>query len=552
MTDQPTLIYLEADDEITAVVRRVRAAGPGRVVIVAPGRSRATSSAVALRLLARAAAGDEREIAVVGDELTRSLAGEAGLTAYRSVDDARSATAAVPAEPAPSQHATIHVVRGPAADDTAPTLAAVAAADTQTRPVRLAPPRGAQPAPQPGPSRRPRPAGPARRPVRRAANPLVAVLGIAGAFVVIAAVLGAMFLPAATVAITPRSEQVGPVDYTITIEDARRTAGTVTETATVTASGSYAIEAAATGVVVFRNFNIVPIEVPAGTPVGVDDDVVFATTGPVVVPEGSLTGEGTIAGGEASVGIAAAAIGPDSNVGAEAIDTILDEDVRNRLRGFRQNRARLVVNPEPTTGGVATTGLEITQADVDAATQQLRDALTAGLETALEGSDAGLFADPVEPAEPVITIPDGLVGTRDQAEVQINGELAYDRLTIDESDVEARAQERFVNDASVLPAGTQLLTDAIDVRIGGVTRLGDALAVDVTVTGRATTSVSRDEVVQGIIGLSESEAEAALAALGQADVTLWPGWVSTVPDREWRIEVDISGIEEPMAEPSPS
>ena len=64
--------------------------------------------------------------------------------------------------------------------------------------------------------------------------------------------------------------------------------------------------------------------------------------------------------------------------------------------------------------------------------------------------------------------------------------------------------------------------------------------------------MSREEVVQGIIGLSESEAEAARAALGQADVTLWPGWVSTVPDREWRIEVDISGIEEPMAEPSPS
>ena len=201
MTDQPTLIYLEADDEITAVVRRVRAAEPGRVVIVAPGRSRATSSAVALRLLARAAADDEREIAVVGDELTRSLAAEAGLTAYRSVDDARLATAPASDGPAPAQHATIHVVRGPAADDTAPTLAAIAAADTETRPVRLAPPRRDQPAPQPGPSRRPRPARRARRPVRRAANPLVAVLGIAGAFVVIAAVLGAMFLPAATVAI---------------------------------------------------------------------------------------------------------------------------------------------------------------------------------------------------------------------------------------------------------------------------------------------------------------------------------------------------------------
>jgi hypothetical protein len=353
------------------------------------------------------------------------------------------------------------------------------------------------------------------------------------------------------VAITPRSEQVGPVDYTITIDDARRTAGTVTETATVTASGSYAIEAAATGTVVFFNFNFVPVEVAAGTFVAAGEQA-FATAAAITVPPGDLTDEGTIQAGEQAVNVTAAAVGPAANVDAQAIDEVLDDQTARRLRGFPRNTQRLVTNPEPTTGGVATTGVEITQADVDAATQHLRDALTTGLESALEGTDDGLFADPVEPAEPVITIPDGLVGTRDQAEVQISGELAYDRLTIDESDVEARAQERFVNDASVLPAGTQLLTDAIDVRIGDVTRQGDALAVDVTVVGRAMTSVSRDEVVQGIIGLSETEAEAALAALGQADVTLWPGWVSTVPDREWRIEVDISGIDEPIVEPSPS
>ncbi|HJP72389.1 MAG TPA: hypothetical protein VJ975_11770 [Candidatus Limnocylindria bacterium] len=551
MSDQPTLIYLEADDEITAVVRRVRAADAGRVVIVAPGRSRATSSAVALRLLARAAADDEREIAVVGDELTRPLAVEAGLTAYRSVDDARSATAPASDEPAPARHAAIHVVRGRAAEDTAPTLATIPTAETETRPVAIPAPHRERPTPQPGPARRPRPTRVARRPDRRSPNALVAVLGIAGAFIVIAAVLGAMFLPAATIAITPRSEPVGPVEYTITVEDPQRTTGTVTETATVTASGSYAIEAAATGTVVFFNWNFVPVEVEAGTFVAAGEQA-FATAAAITVPAGDLTGEGTIQAGEQAVNVTAAAVGPAANVAAAAINEVLDDQTARRLRGFPRNTQPLVTNPEPTTGGVATTGVEITQADVDAATQQLRDALTTGLETALEGTDVGLFADPAEPAEPVITIPEGLVGTRDQAEAEISGELAYDRLTIEESDVEARAQERFVNDASVLPDGTQLLTDAIEVRIGDVTRQGDALAVQVTVSGRATTSVSREEVVQGVIGLSEAEAEAALAPLGQAEVTLWPGWVSTVPDRDWRIEVEISGVEEPIAEPSPS
>jgi hypothetical protein len=272
----------------------------------------------------------------------------------------------------------------------------------------------------------------------------------------------------------------------------------------------------------------------------------------ITVPSGDLTGEGTIQAGEQTVNVTAAAIGPAGNVAADAINEILDEQTARRLRGFPSNRQPLVVNPEPTAGGVATTGVEITQADVDAAVQGLRDALSAGLETALEGTDAGLFADPAEPAEPVITGSDGLVGTRDQAEAEISGELAYDRLTADPDEVKARAQERFATDASVLPDGTELLTDAIEVVIGAVTRQGDALAVEVTVAGRATTSVSREEVTQSIIGLSEAQAEAALAPLGRADVTLWPGWVSTVPDREWRVEVAISGVEEPIVAPSPS
>ena len=52
------------------------------------------------------------------------------------------------------------------------------------------------------------------------------------------------------------------------------------------------------------------------------------------------------------------------------------------------------------------------------------------------------------------------------------------------------------------------------------------------------------------IGLSADEAVVALADLGTATVDLWPGWVTTVPDSDWRIDVEISGIDE--VEPGPS
>ncbi len=532
MSESPALIYLEADDEITAVVRRVRAADPGRVVIVAPGRSRATSSAVALRLLARAGEEDGRDVAVVGDALTRSLAAEAGLTTYASVEDARAAIPAVAGDPTEIRHAAIHVVRGPVTEETAPVEVTRATDDTETRPV--------------GVIRSPRPIS-ARR--RRRVAPLVAVLAAAGAILVAAAVAAAMVLPAATIRLVPQSSIVGPLAYRIPVSNPERIEGTVSETAVVTASGTYAIQAAATGTVVFRNFNIVPVEIPAGTRVAAGD-VTFATGAAVVAPPGALTGEGTIAAGEVAVGAGAEAIGPVGNVAAEAIDTILDQQTRNRLRGFPQNEARLVLNPEATAGGIDTTGAEITQADVDAAVAVLRETLATRVTEELDGTDDGLFADPVEPAEPVITVPEGLVGTRDQPQAEITGELVYERLLVDEEDVEADARERFAADDGALPDGHELLDDATQVTLRRIERDGDRLEVAVSVRGRSARVPDRSEVLARAIGLSADEAEVALADLGTATVDLWPGWVATVPDSDWRIDVEISGIDE--VEPVPS
>lgn len=517
MSDAPTLLYLEADDEITAVVRRVRAADPGRVVIVAPGRSRATSSVVALRLLARAGEEDGRELSIVGDGLTRSLAAEAGLIAYRSVEDARLAAPTPTDEAVMPRHAAIHVVRGPATEDSAPTVAAapIVSAETQARPVsrvRKAAPR------------------------RRRAVPLVAVLATAGAVLLTGVVAAGTILPAATIRITPRSEAIGPAPYRIAIEDPERINGTVTETAAVTATGTYAIQAPATGIVILRNWNVRPVQVEAGTLVAAGLQA-FETTDTVTVQRGTLTPEGTILAGEESVTVVARAVGTDANVGAQAIDQVLSEAAAAELRGFPDNPARLVFNPEATSGGVDTTGIEISQADVDAAVTTLREALEAGVSDELEETDSLRFADAVQAPEPVITGTDGLVGTRDQAE--ITGELAYDRLTVEADAIIARARERFQGDADLVEDGQELLSDTTEVEIGEVERQGDALVVAVTVTGRAAVVPNAEAIIERVIGLSPDEAETALADLGEAEVTLWPGWVASVPDGDWRITVEI-------------
>ncbi|HEY6609130.1 MAG TPA: hypothetical protein VI277_08050, partial [Candidatus Limnocylindria bacterium] len=97
------------------------------------------------------------------------------------------------------------------------------------------------------------------------------------------------------------------------------------------------------------------------------------------------------------------------------------------------------------------------------------------------------------------------------------------------------------SDASLVPPGWQLIRDATHVVLGEVARVGDGLTVQVTVSGRATPIIERDAVISLVVGSSARDAEAALAELGSATVELWPFWVGTVPDREWRIEFDVLG-----------
>jgi len=552
VSDEPTLLYLEADDEITAVVRRVRDAAPGRVIIVAPGRSRATSSAVALRLLAR----EDREIVVVGDALTRSLAVEAGLASYANVDDARRAA---PGDQPPAEEphqATISIVRG-GSDDTPPALplatpttsAAGDGRDAETRPVPVIrePPTPAVPTERraPGPRTRRRPgARPARRASALGIGLLLAALAGVG-------VSGAALLPSAVIEITPAGVEVGPRTYEITM-DAERRSGTAEATATVTATGTYTTQTAASGTVVLYNWTFFPVAVPAGTFVAAGEQA-FATQADVVVPRGRLTGAGTILAGDVEVAVLAAAVGPAANVEAGTIDTVVNEAIDLRLGGVPENPERRVDNPAPTAGGVDATGPEITQADVDAAVAALREQLDAQVADALPGEDPALLAVRPEPAEAVIDGLDGLSGTRDQATAEIAGSLAWEVVVAERDLAITDAEAALLDDPDAVPTDHVLVADSIRVSLGEPRLDGTALTVPAEVTATAVPAIDERAVRDRVAGLTGEEARAALADIGTTEVTFWPGWVGTVPALDWRVEVRVLGGDaDPTIEPSPS
>ena len=514
----PQLLYLEPDDEITTVIRRLRGADAGRVVLVAPGRSRATSSVVALRLLARAAADTGRSLALVADASTRALAGEAGVAAFASVADATSQTPS-PAEPIAPTRAPIHVVRGAGSvRGQSPKAPPPTDGLDETMAVHLPPP-----VPPTGGS-------------RRRGGSLIPRWPWLAALLIVALAVGAALLPGATVTITPATTPVGPISIPVTVDVAGHVAAEVGSTKPGTATGERLEQVAASGVVTFFNFNTVAVEVPRGTHVSVAGATAFVTLERIVVPRGKLTGA-PIDPGEKSVAVGAVVPGVDGNVAGGAIDTIDDESVRLFLRGFAEVQDRLVTNPDPTAGGAETSHPVIQQEDVDAVVAAIEADLRAQVDAVLAGDADRLYAAASAEEVPNIDVPDDLVGKEDQETFELSGKLTFDRAYGSRAQAEAASRSAFVTLGDEVPPGTAIVADSIEVDLGPATLVGERLDVTTSVTAAAAAEIDQAQVPDRIAGLTVEEAKAELADLGEIEIDLWPPWVDKLPVLEFRIEV---------------
>jgi hypothetical protein len=526
-TDQ--LLYLESDDEITSVVRRLREADALRVVLVASGRSKPTNSVVALRLLAQVAAEEGREVALVADAAARSLAGEAGIPAFASVADA-SAEDAVALDPAPPRRAPIHVVRG---DPVAPVAATSLPDAVPPSPERdrSAETQAVPLPPVPHPAPRPRPALRGlrlRRLPRAALGALVALLLLAGALL-------AAVAPAATIVIEPATTDIGPVSYAVPVERAGSDIGEVQATLPGAATGVHTDPSPASGVVKFLNWNTVDVEVPAGTLVAAGE-VQFRTLATIVVDNGLLGFP--IDPGEETVAAEAVTPGPAGNVAAEAIDFIVDDVVRGRLRGFPNNPRELVINEQPTTGGSLNEEPEVTQEDVDRVLAALRTELEQALADRLEDDPSRVYG-PVAAGELQVEIPDDLVGRIGEAQFELTASMTYDRPYASGDTVREAVREELLADASVRPEGSEILPESVSIDVGQAVLDGSDLRVSAVVRARAARSVDRAAVIETVKGLTADEVLAALDGFGDVSLKLWPDWVKQVPGLDWRIDVQV-------------
>jgi hypothetical protein len=524
MTDQPRLLYLEPDEEITSVVRRLRETDATRVVLVVPGRSRATASAVGLRLLASFAAEAGRDLALVADASTRALAAEAGIAVFATVADVSAGT--VSAEAPGPPRAPIHIVRGAgstsAAAAPAPSAAEAlapavrSASSDETVLVRLPPPEPKQ-----------RPGRVAGRPPRvRAAWIVLAVI------LVLAVMAGAALLPAATIRIVAATTAIGPLQYPLSVTIAGRESGDLEATQSSTPTGERIELVPGTGVVTFFNYNSVSVAVPPGTRVSVAGGVAFVTDQLLIVPRGRFGG---VPSG-ASVAVTAVEGGEAGNVEAVTIDTIEDNSVRNFLADFPDNPNRLVTNDAATAGGAEVPHTVVEQSDVDALVTLIELELAAQRASRLSAADR-VYAAPSAEETPVIPVPDDLVGTEDLETFELTGTLAFDRPYVMRSVAEEAALTAFVADLEAVPAGMSVVPESVTVVIGAATLAADALRIEAAVAATAVAEIDEEAIRQRAAGLTVGEARTELAELGELEIKLWPAWVDHVPGLTMRITV---------------
>ena len=570
-----TIVYLDVDDEITSAAARLRASDERQVGLVLPYGSRLATSRINFRLLAREAQTHDRELAIVaGDAATRALAASAGLGVHATVGDFEAslnggtaeggaAPAADPGHAADPAHHDRPAAARETARDTArdPSLeATVIASSTSVRaePVRAGhadaiievPPAGAAGGTARG--RSVRVVGPRRsfsRPAMLAG--LVALLVV----VVVGGVAAYVFLPSASVRLTPRIEAVIPVSFDVRADPtasepdpvvgvvpAERISIPLGVTGTFPASGVRVEETRANGVVRFTSENtFVPVTIPAGTRVATQSGVAFSTREAVTVDRASFLSGPT----SATVAVDAQGAGPGGNVAAGTI-TELSEDIRQFLIS--------VTNPEPTSGGSRMEFPRVEQVDVDAAMTELTAQLGAQLDERLADPTTAppgrtLFAGTKLLGEAVPSVdPASLVG-QEIATFDLGLTAEGSVTVVDEEPLAALAAHR-IRDA--VDADHRLLDESIEVDVGTPTVNGASVLFPVSARASQVAVLDGETLREAILGRPIHQARAILEDYGAVEIEVWPDWVTAIPTIDGRVTLAIVDGTDGDRTPSPS
>jgi hypothetical protein len=368
----------------------------------------------------------------------------------------------------------------------------------------------------------------------------------------------AFILPSAEITVTPRIEAVGPIEITVTADPAATAVDPVarvipaqTVEIPVEASGEFKAtgkrveETKAKGGVRWRNCDpTASYSIPKGTVVKTAKGTGFATEEVVFLPVAIITASFQLQCQTSEVGVTAVDAGEAGNVAAGAITVV----------PARYNRTVITVsNAAPTAGGTRTEFPKVDQKDVGTAVELLRKDLETQFATALRDPAVAprgvtMFPDTATLGDSTAEVdPATLVGQEVESftvKIAATGRV----LAVDASPVEAIAAAQLT---SSVKAGNELVEGSISVKVGQGTATEGLIDFPVTGTARQLRPLDAAALERQVLGLSKTDATTALSAYGAVAITLWPGWVTTIPSLDQRVTVVLAEPVDTTPEPTP-
>ncbi|MHB8892028.1 MAG: baseplate J/gp47 family protein [Candidatus Limnocylindrales bacterium] len=553
-----TIVYLDADDEITSAATRIRMADAPRIGLVLPFGSRVATSRINFRLLAREARINGRRLDIVApDASARALAASAGLPVFASVGEYEAALDIGDETGGTTAPAAIVAVAATTALPVAGTVSAgpVSGARSRAQVPALDPARQAELDEIVSRSRQVPVVQPRRRGPGRGALAASLILGLA---VVLSVTAAAVVLPSAEITVTPRIEPVGPIDITVTadpratvVDPGARVIPAQTIEIPVEVSGDFPAtgkrveQTKARGAVRWTNCDpSAAYTIPRGTIVRTTSGTAFAIDEAVFLPVAPILAGNVLDCQSSDVSVTATKEGTAGNVDAGAIRVIPASYNRNLIK---------VSNQAATTGGTRTEFTLVDQKDIDTAIETLKTQVAAQLAIEVENparapAGATVFPETAVAGEPSPSVdPTTLLG-QEVATFTLGMTATGTVLAVDASPVEAIARTQLTDE---IKDGYRLVDGSVAVEVGEGTVTEGLIDFPVTGSAKQLRPLDAAALERDVLGLSDADAREALAPYGDVAITLWPGWVTSIPTLDQRVTLFLAQPVDHTPAPTP-
>lgn len=550
-TPEEPVIYLEADEEITAATSRMLASASKEVRIVVPKRSTLLQSVVNQKLLKRAAENAGKKlILVTSDRTATHLAGQVGIPIAATV----KADAEVPQAGEAPKTDTSDIIEN--ATEIA-AVAAVAKAATGSKPAYATPMMKSQPkvnnpfasaddqvaaAPIAAPKAGKAPKAPKVKKNRNVPDfnklPKRVMIGIAAAVVLGIAVFAQYFFKQATVTLVADGQLID-VDTNFKVDPNADAISVTTATlpgkkyeiskdlaGSTATTGTKDVGTKATGVITLSNHCYNPGTVATGTRFQSSSGLVFVSTESVSVPDGTISA-GSCNVKTVSIPVAASQNGDQYNLAPTSYSN-------PSLPSTGSTYIKLTGSQM--TGGTTKNIKVATQADVDKvkteAIDKQKDDITKELEAKV-GSSQMIMPESFT-AEAVDVVASPAVDTEGD-QVSVKFKVTYSILTIKKADLEtyitAVEKKQIGSDKQIYQSG---------VDSGKITAVNGAY--NFAGTASAGQKIDTDALVQEIKGKrtgAATDIASKVPGVSRAQISLSPAWSVKLPTILDHIKIDI-------------